>query len=1120
MKLRRLALLVTLALSASALALLFRFLHAQAQADTPHPYTFDATLVVNARDYYYPAITYTLQITAPNDWDGWDVFWSFPPGTQPFTESLDLFFDRLGVYYNPYATPAGQVAGPVPSSQPGLRTLRYKHAEHLRSLSQGFALHSPFQAWLERDQLVIHFLPASIPPVFNLHAYLLLLGVEVNHSDLPQHGLYNDLTWSGDNPQAAITWDYLPGVERPGDSLRVVLPRKQFTCLSLGDCDLFSTHPVTVTTRLAVDARGVRSDYPSLTSTMQIQASPEWPFLSGLRLFRQDQPEYRDSLKSFLNSLGVTDDQVLNELFATLRWPPEFKFDQRDALLVLRSVQDTLYLTSSQTPFKDPLGRFSTRVEGRQMLMELGKDYLPFYPWVSWVVELKIDGLQVLSANPMPASDDGAGGLTWVFPAGSKPEDISIITSLPTLLYLQSISFGNFAWYWAFSTVNFLLRSIFVLVLFGVLSSPLLPKDASTAVVRRVRRILFWSLVILLAVQLVSVSDYPFYLLINKLKALPFWIYRLPDIFLPIALVVFIGYAAIEARRTHLVNWIFLALVGLSLVIFLPFSYMYFNSPDEILQYTTSRVLAIIPLHILLLFVFTAFILVGIVYLFLALLPERTLAGFDLRERLSQRKFWAWLLVIALAILAQSLYLTTFAPQAGPTFTSLSSLIQRVLGDQPLTPDEAGLAWTIVQRLQYYTTGFAYQLADLLPIFALVGVACLIYLYGSGANSAIFAPDQGWIKLLACLLFAGFIVTRNFNLVGVLIPIGFLAGWFILPRLLNGKLESSLKWIESHNPSPTDSAASVITCHRREFITRAKAIEDLENQFGDLHADYSKNKIDLETYESRRAGLETEIEWLKSGAQHGGDISPVAHVDPQAPPEGEPQTPIITVKLKPQSLLRLPQGLSPKDLALSLGPGDNWWKNGLLAARIGAILTILPVSYYLYVLVTARLRDLLATHPFGLFDIFQGLVSEVAFWLVAAFVMGLLYPYLWGRNGAIKGAFLTLVYAIGMGLVALAQALFSQAGSASWLFRLLQLLLYLVALGVLMDWTTLKEHHIYWKQLLDHYNLQDTRILVGYLSPLALALLGLAQQILSGAASQSIVTEIIKGVTQALPNIP
>jgi len=74
--------------------------------------------------------------------------------------------------------------------------------------------------------------------------------------------------------------------------------------------------------------------------------------------------------------------------------------------------------------------------------------------------------------------------------------------------------------------------------------------------------ILFWSLVILLGVQLVSVSDYPFYLLINKLKAPPFWIYRLPDIFLPIALVVFIGYAAIEARRTHLVNWIFLALVG------------------------------------------------------------------------------------------------------------------------------------------------------------------------------------------------------------------------------------------------------------------------------------------------------------------------------------------------------------------------------------------------------------------------------------------------------------------------------------------------------------------------------------------------------------------------------
>jgi len=71
-------------------------------------------------------------------------------------------------------------------------------------------------------------------------------------------------------------------------------------------------------------------------------------------------------------------------------------------------------------------------------------------------------------------------------------------------------------------------------------------------------------------------------------------------------------------------------------------------------------------------------------------------------------------------------------------------------------------------------------LADLLPIFALVGVACLIYLYGSGANSAIFAPDQGWIKLLACLLFAGFIVTRNY-LPGRRVDPNRLPGWLVHP---------------------------------------------------------------------------------------------------------------------------------------------------------------------------------------------------------------------------------------------------------------------------------------------------------------------------------------------------
>jgi hypothetical protein len=1122
---RHAALLAALVLSTSGLALLFQFLNAQAQPVASSPYIFDANLVVNGRDYNYPALTYALQITAPNDWEGWDVFMSFPHGTAAYTDSLDLFLQRLGVNYDPDAKPGNQVIGPMPASQPGQSTLYYTHTLSLRNLDQAITLSSPFQASLDRDELEIRFQPDDIPPYFSLHARIMLLGILADPSKRPKYGSYNDRTQFDNRPEAEINWDYPPDAERPTDSLWLTLPRVQFTRLSLGDYALSSARPVTVTTRLAVDASRIQSVYPALTSNLEIQAPRDWPHLSGLRLSSQNQMEYRDSLESFLKSIGFVGDQEIESLVSNVNWPPALKFDQRNAWLVLNSAQDTLYPGSGQIPFENPLGRLSTRVEGRQIVMELGKGYPPLYPWVSWSVELKIDGLQVLSARPMPSSDNGNGRLTWSFPAGSSPEAIRITTSLPTLLYLQTMGYGNAGWYWAFSVANFLLRSLFVLVLFGLLPSRrALLHEAYPADVRRVRRILTWSLVILLGVQLISASNYPFYLMINRLREgfteLPFWVNRLPDLFLPMALVIFAGYAAIEARRSRLVSWVVLALAGLLLVIFLPVSYFYLEPGTPKFQSNSAWLLASIPLYILLLLVLTAFVLVGIVTLFLALLPERSLAGFVQRARTSRRRFWGWLLVISIAILAQSLYLTTFAPRPGPMSTSLSSLFRHALDNQPFQPDEIYMAWMIVQNFQYYPTSFAYELAGLLPIFALAGVLGLIYLYGNQASSALFSPNQSWLKRLACLLFAGFIVSKNFSLAGMSIPLGFLAGWFILPRLLNRKLESSLEWIESHNPPSPDGAAPMITLHRREFILRAKAIEDLENQFGDLHSEYSKNKIDLETYESRRASLESEIEWLKSCALSGSNASSEANIDAQASAQGQPQPPTTTAKLKPQPLVRLPQGLSPKDLALSLGPGDNWWKNGLLAVRLGAIFATLPVGYYLYVLVTARARIMLATYTFGVFKLFQGLVDEAAFWLVAAFVMGLLYPYLWGRNGAIKGAFLALIYAIGMGLVALLQTLFGQGGGASWLFRLLQLVLYLVALGVLIDWFTLKEHHFYWKQILDHYNLQDTRTLVGYLSPLTLALLGLAQQILSGAASQSIVTEILKGITQALPNIP
>lgn len=91
-----------------------------------------------------------------------------------------------------------------------------------------------------------------------------------------------------------------------------------------------------------------------------------------------------------------------------------------------------------------------------------------------------------------------------------------------------------------------------------------------------------------------------------------------------------------------------------------------------------------------------------------------------------------------------------------------------------------------------------------------------------------------------------------------------------------------------------------------------------------------------------------------------------------------------------------------------------------------------------------------------------------------------------------------------------------QPVSMVWTSRALQLLLFLVLVGVTMDWHTLKEKGIYWRHLLDHYQLHDVRSIVGYLSPVAVAVFLIGQQFVSGEAQKAIV-EIIKNLPRAIP---
>jgi hypothetical protein len=166
---------------------------------------------------------------------------------------------------------------------------------------------------------------------------------------------------------------------------------------------------------------------------------------------------------------------------------------------------------------------------------------------------------------------------------------------------------------------------------------------------------------------------------------------------------------------------------------------------------------------------------------------------------------------------------------------------------------------------------------------------------------------------------------------------------------------------------------------------------------------------------------------------------------------------------------------------------------------------------FVYVLISRR-HDLSPWNSLGIADVLRSSVHEALFWLVAAFVLGALFAELPGPLGALKGATLALVYGLAelIGVWVLPESL------GDWRFRLFELSLFLVVLGVLIDRRTLIEHGRKASELSDCYRLSNMKFFVGYASTAIGALVLIGQQLQSGHA-QSAITQIIKNIPALLP---
>ena len=202
-----------------------------------------------------------------------------------------------------------------------------------------------------------------------------------------------------------------------------------------------------------------------------------------------------------------------------------------------------------------------------------------------------------------------------------------------------------------------------------------------------------------------------------------------------------------------------------------------------------------------------------------------------------------------------------------------------------------------------------------------------------------------------------------------------------------------------------------------------------------------------------------------------------------------------------------------RDKLLAAGPHGAWFANGAEAVRFATYLMVLPVGYYLYVLVSQGIG----------FDgpgdatpltLLLGVAHEVTFWLGAAFTLGATLALLPTVAGVTKGMMLAVSASLAIGLGSLVLPSESRVGLG---FRALELFLFLMVIGVVLDVRAVKPGG--WQDLRLLYRLREVGPTVGYLAPVVLSVVAIAQQVLSGDASEAI-QEAIRSSPNLVPGAP
>lgn len=913
---------------------------------------------------------------------------------------------------------------------------------------------------------------------------------------------------------------------------------------------------VTTTFHLRPDTVSSPSS-PILTASLQVQVPSSHPGITALREHTLFEAEYEAAVSQFIpvswrDKLlpASVPDLVIQDGLATLTITDGEAEDLR-----LSSLRSDLFLDSIQDEFA--AGFPYQNANEPAGALYLGKLVTP--AWHTWTVQMNFDGYTVRSASPVPVRDDGAGHMTWRFTQSDAPGYLSVrFEPTDPGPVPDGIEFwkDNVVWRFLAERVDYL--SYFLFAVQSSLSLILLwyllkrrnnqPKDPDVQSIELdLRRaagatLLGFTLLGVLAGLLFRVLTrevQDFELSRGALSLRP---YDLAEIALTSCLLViaatyyiFSWRLAGKVPRTGRV----ITLVTVGLVVYLaplvvkaamPGNKFDFGtrSRNSIFWIDTVPFLNWLQMGLLIvpLLATTFFAFAGLGQLLRTFGSRIVWLSSDQAEKLN-KSLLRKRSVIRTVLIVFSILL---AADGVLFLLRRSSIWIFFFREDPAF----GFYKSTEDVFLYYCVQLLSVLTEFVPYLSLLGILVLLYTLGGTRTGAtiFFTRETTWAFVLGALLFATFVASRTIS--PLYFPISFFAGIFILLMALSTKLHRTAEEISTLNSNQAPPDPNIVKIRQAEFLTRAQLLKDLSRSEDQLHKEATEGKLPRSEYNAKLARLRTERQRLVSGDR---PVPPPPVPEPSEPPPTTLELPqwlsALRDALLPQEKApapppppvtpaptQLPGGTSPTALALSTGPEQTWWDNARTATKIGLVAAAFPMSFYIYVLLTRQVTRL--WEPFGFFDaiyLLLGFMDELTFWVVAAFVLGALFPYLPFRNGALKGMALSGIYLAGYLVQLLLQAWLGHTVDLGWVTRVLELLLFLTAVGITMDILTLKGHTIYWKTIIEFYNMKDVRVAISYASPLLLSALVIGQQILSGSAQEAL-TQFLKALPGAIPNLP